>query len=233
VDLAMVVSIAPTIRDFVLFGDVMHSISFIGFQEEPYRMTLLGKDYEKMEVTCGDFVVDGEHLFFAVGDGEGNIHVFQYDPENPQSLSGNRLIRRADFHVGQFLTKIISARKMSPGELKDDPAYAYMGITASREGGLGFISALNERVYRRLNILQGQLINNEDQPGALNPRAHRLSTYDGRTSNPARGVLDREILLHFTQLSGQRRAEYAKKSGISIGRLLGDLVEIERGLPYI
>lgn len=61
----------------------------------------------------------------------------------------------------------------------------------------------------------------------------RISTYDGKTSNPARGVLDREILLQFTQLSGQRRAEYAKKSGISVARLLEDLVEIERSLPYI
>jgi len=39
--------------------------------------------------------------------------------------------------------------------------------------------------------------------------------------------------LQFTQLSGQRRAEYAKKSGISVARLLDDLVEIERSLPYI
>jgi hypothetical protein len=52
-------------------------------------------------------------------------------------------------------------------------------------------------------------------------------------SNPARGVLDREILLQFNQLSGQRRAEYAKKSGISVAKLLGDLVEIERGMPYL
>jgi hypothetical protein len=45
-------------------------------------MTLLGKDYEKMEVTCGNFVIQGENLFFAVGDGEHNLHVFQYDPES-------------------------------------------------------------------------------------------------------------------------------------------------------
>lgn len=81
-DLSMVVTVAQTIRDFVLFGDVMHSICFIGFQEEPYRMTLLGKDYEKMEVTCGDFVVEGDGLFFAVADGQENIHIFQYDPES-------------------------------------------------------------------------------------------------------------------------------------------------------
>ena len=152
---------------------------------------------------------------------------------DPQSLMGNRLIRRADFHVGHHLTKIIRARKMTTGETIDDPVSGYLGITTSKEGSLGFISAANERVYRRLNILQGQLVNNEEQPGALNPRSHRLSTYDGRTTNLMKGVLDRELLLQFTQLSGQRRAEYAKKSGISVARLLGDLVEIERSLPYM
>jgi len=45
-------------------------------------MTLLGKDYEKMEVRCGDFVIEGDGLFFAVADGQENIHIFQYDPES-------------------------------------------------------------------------------------------------------------------------------------------------------
>ena len=92
VDLSMVVTVAQVMRDFVLFGDIVHSLSFVGFQEEPYRMTLLGKDYEKMEVQCGDFVVEGDALFFAVGDGQGNIHIFQYDPESMCSF-GVRLIQ--------------------------------------------------------------------------------------------------------------------------------------------
>ena len=92
---------------------------------------------------------------------------------DPQSLSGNRLIRRADFHVGHFLTKILKTRKMLPVESREDPPKAFLGLTTSREGNLGFITAINERMYRRLNILQGQIINNEEQPCALNPRAHR------------------------------------------------------------
>lgn len=31
-DLSMVVAVAESVRDFVLFGDIMHSICFIGFQ---------------------------------------------------------------------------------------------------------------------------------------------------------------------------------------------------------
>jgi cleavage and polyadenylation specificity factor subunit 1 len=163
---------------------------------------------------------------------------------DPQSLSGNRLIRRADIHVGHSLTQILRARRLSPGQSLDDAPDAFFGLTTSRDGNLGFISAINERVYRRLNILQGQIINNEEQPAALNPRAYRyssqhslayarLSTYEGKISNPAKGILDRDVLLQFSQLSGQRRSEYAKKSGISVARLLDDLVDIERSLSYM
>lgn len=67
----------------------------------------------------------------------------------------------------------MKSRKFSPGESKDVPAENFLGITTSKEGNLGFISPVDERMYRRLNILQGQIINNEEQPAALNPRGHR------------------------------------------------------------
>jgi cleavage and polyadenylation specificity factor subunit 1 len=38
-DLNMVVTVAETIRDFVLFGDIMHSVCFIGFQVLPSMMS--------------------------------------------------------------------------------------------------------------------------------------------------------------------------------------------------
>ena len=49
-------------------------------------MTLLGRDHARMEVTCGDFLLQGEGLFFAVADGKQNLHIFQYDPESMSSL---------------------------------------------------------------------------------------------------------------------------------------------------
>ena len=50
-------------------------------------MTLLGRDHAKMEVTCGDFILQGQSLFFAVSDGKQNLHIFQYDPESTSQLS--------------------------------------------------------------------------------------------------------------------------------------------------
>lgn len=40
-DLSMVVTVASCIRDFVLFGDIMHSICFVGFQVMMTRQMML------------------------------------------------------------------------------------------------------------------------------------------------------------------------------------------------
>lgn len=36
-----------------------------------------------------------------MADGEGNIALFMYQPESRESLGGQKLIRKADFHLGQ------------------------------------------------------------------------------------------------------------------------------------
>jgi cleavage and polyadenylation specificity factor subunit 1 len=67
----------------VLFGDFMKSVWFAGFGEEPYKMTLFGKDVQNMEVISAEFLpdADGRGLCFVVADANGDLHVLQYDPE--------------------------------------------------------------------------------------------------------------------------------------------------------
>lgn len=50
-------------------------------QEEPYKMTLFGKDPEYMEVVAADFLPEGSKLYILVADSDCNLHVLQYDPE--------------------------------------------------------------------------------------------------------------------------------------------------------
>lgn len=50
-------------------------------QEEPYKMTLFGKDPDYLEVAAADFLPDGNKLYMLVADSDCNLHVLQYDPE--------------------------------------------------------------------------------------------------------------------------------------------------------
>lgn len=50
-------------------------------QEEPYKMTLFGKDLDELEVVTAEFLPDGKKLYILVADSDCNLHVLQYDPE--------------------------------------------------------------------------------------------------------------------------------------------------------
>ena len=65
-DLSMVVTVAQSIRDFVLFGDIMYSICFIGFQVSPSMwkgdVNLVGGTVSD-DVTWEGSAEDGSYLW--------------------------------------------------------------------------------------------------------------------------------------------------------------------------
>lgn len=62
-------------------SDAFKGVWFTGYTEEPYKMMLFGKSNTKLEVLNVDFLPDGKELFIVAADADGNIHVFQFDPE--------------------------------------------------------------------------------------------------------------------------------------------------------
>ena len=58
-------------------------------QEEPYKLQVLGRDLDNMEVMAADFLPMNKQLYIVSADGDCDLHVFQYDPESKSSLSCN------------------------------------------------------------------------------------------------------------------------------------------------
>jgi cleavage and polyadenylation specificity factor subunit 1 len=46
-------------------------------------------------------------------------------------------------------------------------------VTATLDGGLGYVLPVPEKTYRRLLMLQNVLVNHVDHTGGLNPKAFR------------------------------------------------------------
>ncbi|KAK7207324.1 CPSF A subunit region-domain-containing protein [Myxozyma melibiosi] len=99
-DMNMYVSDAKSIKNMILLGDIMKSVWFVGFSEDPYKMQLFGKDLRHVEVVASDFVISGDLLHFVIADANRKIHILQYDPDDPRSLSGQRLIAKSEFFTG-------------------------------------------------------------------------------------------------------------------------------------
>lgn len=268
-DMSMYVTVAKNLDGMILFGDFMKSIWFAGFSEEPYKMTLFGKDTQKLEVVTADFLPDGNMLYFVIADADSNVHILQYDPErmfclldegcflvvpiltklsfiDPKSLAGQRLIRRADFFAGheiKTLTMLPRSRPTPPAtsdpdamDTATDILEEFLVLAGTLTGSLAMITTLPETSYRRLNIVQGQIVNGEEHTAGLNPRGYRAVVSSGASGvggDLLRGVLDGALVCRWVGFGEGRKAEIAGKAGSGVQGIREDLKGLEGALLYL
>jgi len=61
------------------------------------------QDFRPCEIYATEYLVDSNQLGFLVADSEMNLVLFMYQPDDRESFGGQRLIRKADFNVGQHI----------------------------------------------------------------------------------------------------------------------------------
>lgn len=234
VDLDLATTTAKCLRSMILFGDIQKGLRFVGFGEEPYKMTNFGRDFEAMDVMDAEFLVDGKNLYFVASDSDANLRVLQYDPENPTTLAGSRLIRRADIHAGRIISSMVllPQQQASKEDGQDQGPERSVILCAALDGSISAIMPITERSYRRLYTVQVQLSATEVQIAGLNPRAYRLCTTEGLTTNAARGILDGQLLNSFVQLDVMTQTRLGQKSGVGSDNVLVDLAELQKAVLF-
>ncbi|OCK81251.1 hypothetical protein K432DRAFT_381504 [Lepidopterella palustris CBS 459.81] len=227
----------------LLMGDAFKGLWFTGYTEEPYKMIIFGKGRSNMEVITADFLPYGKQLHIIIADADCNLHVLQFDPEHPKSLSGQRLLHKSTFHTGHFPTTMMMLRSTlslvetdgfdssSPNAMEVDNAPPsnqplHHLLLASQSGTLALLTPLSEPSYRRLSALATFLTNNLEHPCGLNPRAYRAVESEGFGS---RGTVDGGMLRRWGELGSQRRSEACSKVGIEEWVLRSDLEVVAGG----
>ncbi|KAF4160597.1 hypothetical protein CNMCM6936_002869 [Aspergillus lentulus] len=224
-----------------LMGDAVKGLWFAGYSEEPYKMSLFGKDQGYLEVVAADFLPDGDKLFILVADSDCNFHVLQYDPEDPKSSNGDRLLARSKFHMGHFATTMtllprtmVSSEKAmaDPNSMEiDSQNISQQVLITSQSGSVGIVTSVPEESYRRLSALQSQLTNSLEHPCGLNPRAYRAVESDGTAG---RGMLDGNLLYQWLDMGQHRKMEIAARVGAHEWEIKADLEAIGgEGLGYL
>ncbi|KAJ5675859.1 hypothetical protein N7462_008756 [Penicillium macrosclerotiorum] len=242
-DMQCYVNVAKELKGtgMCILGDAVKGIWFAGYSEDPYRMTLFGKDPEYLEVVAADFLPDGNKLYILVADSDCNLHVLQYDPEDPKSSNGDRLLNRSKFYTGNFASTItllprtaVSSElvETTEDEMEVDSALTtHHALITSQNGSLALVTTVAEESYRRLSALQSQLTNTIEHPGGLNPRAYRAVESDG---TGGRGMVDGNLLRQLLNLGKQRQAEIAARVGATEWEIRADLETISGdGLGYL
>ena len=234
-DTAVYVSEAKSFGNLILLGDSLKSVWLIGFDAEPFRMIMLGKDLLSVDVNCADFIVKDEEIFVVIADNNNVIHLVQYDPDDADSLGGQRLLNKASFSVNSYVSNLRSIPKLQEHynyelrELQTLVSNDFQTIGSTIDGSFFAVFPLNENTYRRMYILQQQITDKEYHYCGLNPRLNRFGglTVKGNETN-VKPMLDYEVLRTFTKLNDDRKRNLASKvSGNNYQDIWKDLIEFE------
>ena len=222
-----------------ILGDAFSGLWLVGYAEEPYKLQILGRDFENPEVIAAEFLPDGKSLYIISSDVDGQLRVLQYDPEDPKTERGSRLLLRSTFNAGASPTTMTLTPRKSLGGARRS-SNASMDTTddsqgdskqqiliTTQSGSLCMLTPVPEATYRRLSTLQNILITTLDfQPCSLNPRAYRQVETDGVGG---RGIIDGNLVKRWWEMSTQQRAASADKAGGSIWEVRGDLETMSGG----
>ncbi|KAG2161842.1 hypothetical protein VTO58DRAFT_109667 [Aureobasidium pullulans] len=226
-------------------ADAWKGLWFGGFGEEPYKLSLFGKSRSQMEVVSAEFLPFEGQLYILIIDADLDMHVLQYDPEHPKSLSGQRLLHRSTFHVGHMPTSMsLLPSTLSPfaeqnpdEEMADDftepsktPSLNHILIT-TQTGSIALLTPLDEATYRRLSALQATLSSILEHSAGLNPRAYRAVESEGLG---ARGIVDGDLITRIYELGAGKRLEVLGRAGAEVWGMRSDLEIIAgEGLGYL
>ncbi|KAF1946356.1 hypothetical protein EJ02DRAFT_430950 [Clathrospora elynae] len=208
-------------------GDAFRGVWFTGYTEEPYKMSLFGRSKNDLEVMAVDFLPFENHLHIIVADADMNLQVLQFDPDNPKSDAGSKLLHKSTFHTSHFpaTMHLLQSSLAMPSSSSENtapdappPQPLHQILHTSQSGTLALITPLSEDSYRRLSNLSAFLASALDSACGLNPKAFRTADplardggWDAGTG--ARGVLDGNLLMRWGELGERGRREGLGKYG--------------------
>lgn len=206
------------------------SISVLRFQEEFRTLSIVSRDFSRLNVYSVDFIVDNQNLGFLAADDQANIMLYMYQPESRESCGGQKLLRRGDYHVGQKINAMFRIQCGYKDVFRTRGVFhdvKHVNWYATLDGGLGYILPLSEKTYRRLFMLQNVLVTQTPHLCGVNPKAYRtIKTVKKYQMNPTRNVVDGDLVWRYLYLPSNEKMEVAKKIGTRVEEILWDLLDI-------
>ena len=238
-------------KTFLLFSDTYDSLHFLVWRESDKSLTLLAKDYEPTCVYAAGLLTRGGAVSFVCHDDRQNLTFFGYAPNDPAARGGNRLVRRADYHLGaqtvglqshycrssllvnsatvRSTTVALGLQDPSFGRSEDDRRFGlHFGTT---DGGFGSVLPLNENVYWRLLALQSVMSNALESDCSLSQRAWRLYRRTPRrggckSNDRKKGVIDGDLVMKYADLPMTDQENLASAIGSTVELVFDNLLEV-------
>lgn len=225
-DVGAHVTTLRSFKNLLLVGDFIKSTWLCAFQEEPFKLEVLSRDLQDASTVSVDFMTsaEGHRAALVASDRDGVCRVLEYDPEH--ASSGDRLIRRAEYHLGSRVTQssLVARRGRAAGEVDGVPGSQL--LLSAADGSLSTLVPVRSARFKRLQLLQTQLLRSIPHVAGLNPRSNRTVSNDLHARPLNRGILDGPLLRAFEILPRHRQREICEPIGTTRETVLNDLVEL-------
>ncbi|PVF95861.1 hypothetical protein CPB86DRAFT_787660 [Serendipita vermifera] len=208
------------LKNFLLISDAVKSIWFVAFQEDPFKLVVLSRDIKQIPVLGSEFFFAKNDLELVSIDTGGVLRLYAYDPTHLDTDDGNRLLCLVEFQTFPDVVNII--RTFTSHHGKDSEVEASKLVIAYANGSICTLESINVDAYKRLYLLQSQLIRNSQHFAGLNPRNHRSVTNSLFGRALVKGILDMAILSNYLKLSTDKQSDIARQIGESYETIVGD-----------
>ena len=118
-----------------------------------------------------------------------------------ESWKGQKLLSRAEFHVGAHVTKFLRLQMLPASSDRtsatqgSDKTNRFALLFGTLDGSFGCIAPLDELTFRRLQSLQKKLVDAVPHVAGLNPRSFRQFRSNGKAHRPGPdNIVDCELL---------------------------------------
>ncbi|KAG5233655.1 cleavage and polyadenylation specificity factor [Salix suchowensis] len=217
------------VKNFILLGDIHKSIYFLSWKEQGAQLSLLAKDFGSLDCFSTEFLIDGSTLSLVVADEQKNVQIFYYAPKMSESWKGQKLLSRAEFHVGALVTKF-----MSGAAPVSDKTNRFALLFATLDGSIGCIAPLDELTFRRLQSLQKKLVDAVPHVAGLNPKSFRQFRSDGKAHRPGpESIVDCEMLSYYEMIPLEEQVEIAQQIGTTRAQILSNLNDLTLGTSFL
>uniref|UniRef100_A0A0E0P6E2 Cleavage/polyadenylation specificity factor A subunit C-terminal domain-containing protein n=1 Tax=Oryza rufipogon TaxID=4529 RepID=A0A0E0P6E2_ORYRU len=222
------------VKNFVLFGDIHKSIYFLSWKEQGSQLSLLAKDFGSLDCFATEFLIDGSTLSLVASDSDKNVQIFYYAPKMVESWKGQKLLSRAEFHVGAHITKFLRLQMLPTQGLSSEKTNRFALLFGNLDGGIGCIAPIDELTFRRLQSLQRKLVDAVPHVCGLNPRSFRQFHSNGKGHRPGPdNIIDFELLAHYEMLSLDEQLDVAQQIGTTRSQILSNFSDISLGTSFL
>ncbi|KZT50763.1 hypothetical protein CALCODRAFT_488456 [Calocera cornea HHB12733] len=226
-DAGVCVTSLTCLKNLLLIGDAQRSVSFVAFQEDPFKLVVLARDQRPTHVLDSAFLFDEGDFSILAADDEGNLRMFEFDPGLAGATHGNPLLCTTEFNGNSEHAHILAIAGRHREDPEEVPIPEAQLIFGTSDGSLGTISPVPEDSSKRLQLLSGQLMRSVQHFAGLNPRAFRTVRNDHLSRPLNKGILDYTLLHAFQELDIRRQATITKQIGTDTITVLRDIRSLQ------